>query len=508
MVGRGAQQPETGNSLAMAHDSVGACRRGWPSTWGPLLLLFLLALGLRIMLLGSKSFWLDEACSLQVAQAGQGALWAGLSAKNNPPLFFWLLAHWARLGDSEFILRLPDAIIGSLAVVLVYVLGRDLIDRSVALSAAGLVAVSPLLEWYSQELRGYALLCLLGLVVTVCFTRLVLRLAAVWWLGSVASQVAALYVHYAAILLLPIQVVILCVLLASRRARRSAMPLWLAGWAVSVLAFWPWLCTPSFAAFSASVLSGKNYVARLVSHRLHIAPELTRLGMAHLVAGLVIGASGIFLLCRFLRWGVGTGRLRSLRESGRAQAVAIPLFLLLLVASVVPRGYTLKRQFVLLWPLGMLAFAWFWPWQRRRPRRLMAMLVCSLIATLVNVVLVPKTQWREVAEHILAFRQADDLVLLEGELNVIPFDYYAKGGIDRTGLPFGVDASRLYAAVSEYDRIWFVLYRSVADPQQRTQAWLDSHAALIEILDFYGIQVRLYQGLTGVHTVPALASLR
>jgi 4-amino-4-deoxy-L-arabinose transferase-like glycosyltransferase len=477
-------------------------------SWRFLLLFLVLALGLRLMLLGSKSLWLDEADSLRIAQAGQGALWAGLSDTNSPPLFYWLLAGWARPGQSEFVLRFPGAVAGSLAVVLVYVLGKDLVDRPVALSAAGLVAVSPLLVWYSQELRAYTFLSLAGLAVLVCFTKLVLQPKVVWWLGLVAGQVAALYLHYAAILLLPIQIVILYLLRETHRAHRSAVLPWLTGWALSALAFWPWLRTPSFATFPNSAVSGNKYLARLLSERLHVAPELTTLGMPHLIAGLIAGAAALFLLCWLLRRALRAGYLRALRQRERVQAAVIALFLLLLVASVVPRGYILKRQLVLLWPLGLLAFAWFWPWHPRFQRYVLAILACSLIASLVNVVLIPKTQWRQAAQHILEFKQPNDLVLLEPEFNTVPFDYYAQGGIDRAGLPFGVDSSQLDTVVSKYDRIWLVLYRSDADPQQRTQTWLDSHTALVETIDFYGLQVRLYQRSTGAGAARALAALR
>jgi hypothetical protein len=38
---------------------------------------FLAALGLRLLLLGSKSLWLDEVLSLRAALAGQAAVWSG-----------------------------------------------------------------------------------------------------------------------------------------------------------------------------------------------------------------------------------------------------------------------------------------------------------------------------------------------------------------------------------------------------------------------------------------------
>ena len=90
---------------------------------------FLAALGIRLLLLGSKSLWLDEALSLRIALAGQAAFWSGKVEIGHPPLSFWLLEQWAQLGRSEFVLRLPSAILGSLSVLLIYVLAKDVADR-------------------------------------------------------------------------------------------------------------------------------------------------------------------------------------------------------------------------------------------------------------------------------------------------------------------------------------------------------------------------------------------
>ena len=59
-----------------------------------LLLFVLLALDVRLLGLGSKSLWLDEANSIRVAKLGQAELWAGHSEEYHPPLFYGLLEYW------------------------------------------------------------------------------------------------------------------------------------------------------------------------------------------------------------------------------------------------------------------------------------------------------------------------------------------------------------------------------------------------------------------------------
>ena len=49
---------------------------------------------LRLLLLGSKSFWLDESWSLMAAQGGLGDIWSGVADKMNPPGYYLLLMPW------------------------------------------------------------------------------------------------------------------------------------------------------------------------------------------------------------------------------------------------------------------------------------------------------------------------------------------------------------------------------------------------------------------------------
>ena len=83
--------------------------------WLGLLTVVILGLSIRLLFLGSKSVWLDEANGLGVALLGQQALWAGQTEFYHPPLFYWLLEWWSQFGRSEFNLRL-------LSVILVYLI--------------------------------------------------------------------------------------------------------------------------------------------------------------------------------------------------------------------------------------------------------------------------------------------------------------------------------------------------------------------------------------------------
>ena len=72
----------------------------------------------------------------------------------NPPLYFILAWVWQKVfGNSEIALRSLSALLGTATMPVVYAAARELASRRAGLLAAALAATSPLLIWYSQEVR-------------------------------------------------------------------------------------------------------------------------------------------------------------------------------------------------------------------------------------------------------------------------------------------------------------------------------------------------------------------
>src|SRR5262245_37236995 len=104
---------------------------------------------LRFSGLARQSLWVDEVLSMRVA--GRILSLDGASELFNihGPLYFYLLAPVLAVNVSEFAARLPSAILGVGLVVMIYLLGRDLMDRRAGLAAAAVAAFSPFAIWYS-----------------------------------------------------------------------------------------------------------------------------------------------------------------------------------------------------------------------------------------------------------------------------------------------------------------------------------------------------------------------
>ncbi len=125
----------------------------------PLSWIFLLGLVLRFTHLTYHSLWFDEAMSTFWAAQPASEIWRvgmALVEDKHPPLYYLLLHGWTGLfGGSDFSVRSPGAIIGALAVLPAYGIGRRLGGLRSGGLAALLVAVNPFLVWYSQEARMF-----------------------------------------------------------------------------------------------------------------------------------------------------------------------------------------------------------------------------------------------------------------------------------------------------------------------------------------------------------------
>jgi Dolichyl-phosphate-mannose-protein mannosyltransferase len=90
--------------------------------------------------------------------------------ETNPPFYYLLMKLVMQIGETEFFLRLPSVVAGTMAIPLVYVLGRLGGASKSGVIGAGLLSLSAIAITYSRQARTYALLqdvCLLAAIGTV-----------------------------------------------------------------------------------------------------------------------------------------------------------------------------------------------------------------------------------------------------------------------------------------------------------------------------------------------------
>jgi mannosyltransferase len=178
-----------------------------------------LGIAVRFASLGVQSYHHDEVITaLRVLPGSFGEMLHSVKvSESNPPLYYLLAWGWAKaFGTGEIGLRSLSALFGAATVPVGYLIGRQLASRRAGLLLAALIAVNPMLIWYSQEARSYALLVFFGAVSILFFARALDsgrgRDLAFWALASGL----ALCSHYFAVFAVAIEALWLLVALRAR----------------------------------------------------------------------------------------------------------------------------------------------------------------------------------------------------------------------------------------------------------------------------------------------------
>jgi mannosyltransferase len=139
---------------------------------GFLVIFLLLGFFVRLLYI-NQSLWMDEAISGFAAKnfSYLGIINDFIRSDTHPPLYYLLLKFWTSIfGYSEISLRMPSVLFGTFTIFLVYRIG-EIWGKQVARYAAILTAFSPLLVYYSQEARMYALSTFLVAFIVYSFLK-------------------------------------------------------------------------------------------------------------------------------------------------------------------------------------------------------------------------------------------------------------------------------------------------------------------------------------------------
>jgi mannosyltransferase len=177
---------------------------------------------LRFWGLGAQSFWYDEWLTTEATSGGLSDVFRHAANREGiPPTYFLVMWGWDRaFGDGVIALRTFSALVGIATVPVAYAIARELGQRrTIARVAALLVAVNPMLVWYSQEARPYSLLAFVGALSFLAFARARRRGLRDDFLVWGIVSAGAVAVHYFAVFLVVAEAVAL-LFVRRRQARR------------------------------------------------------------------------------------------------------------------------------------------------------------------------------------------------------------------------------------------------------------------------------------------------
>ncbi len=298
------------------------------------------------------NIWMDEAFTLSTTGAGVAAAWTrAIGFEAQPPLYFVIEAAWRLLDESSpAFARVPSVVFAALAVAVIVDAAHRIAPRFPPALAALLTAGNPLFIWAASEMRVYALVLLIGAVLTALFFEAFLapaprRRAKVWY---AVVALAGLYTQYYVGFVLAAHFLTLLMLRRDRlRSFAASMLPVAAGFAPFVgIAFGHVAQSGAFVSRSTP-LGAIHEVANVVFEI--VLPHDVNWGGAAKLGGFVAAAG---LAAGIAAWG------RPRVEDGAERAVvlqwliAVAVFMLLFSVSGVP--VALLRHLVVLAPATLI----------------------------------------------------------------------------------------------------------------------------------------------------------
>ncbi len=351
-----------------------------------------LGVAVRFASLGVQSYHHDEVITaLRVLPGSFGEMLHTVKvSESNPPLYYVLGWAWAKeFGTGEVGLRSLSALFGAATVPIGYLIGRQLASRRAGLILAALIAVNPMLIWYSQEARSYALLVFFGALALFFFLRALdtgrgRDLA--WW--ALASALA-LCSHYFAVFAVAIEA--LWLITALRARWRVVLPAVAAAGAAG-LALLPLAnsqTNPTHIGWIENSPLAERFwetaVSFLVGETGHVIAEAPRERYA-LVPIILVGLSLALLALR--------GERRERRGAVLGLALGLGIAALTAIAALVGKDYVVERNLLpALVPLLAVVAIGFAVGSARRLGVFFAVALCAYwIAFDVHVTQTPNLQ--------------------------------------------------------------------------------------------------------------------
>jgi uncharacterized membrane protein len=507
----------------------------------PILAVVVLALALRLVNLGGRPLWYDEAFAVLYAEKPFATMLYGTitqvegAAADVHPLFFYSTLHvWMlAFGQSPIAVRALSMLLGTATVLMAYLLARRLFGWWVGLATAAIVAVAPFHVYYSQEARMYALLGFAALTMTYFFLRA--WTGGGWgnWLGFGLFGALTLYAHnLGAMFLGGLDLWVLWVWFRPGGVRwRNLCPHLLSHLLIIGL-FAPWLAVvPSqFGKIQQAYWVEQPGIVQLIQtiYIFHFAYD--NQSLPDWLQPLALFFSLLVLAI------IAFELVRQHRTSSRARQVASSShigysFLLLLtfapvsltfLASQIQPVYIVRALLpsALMYYVLVARVLITGPVPKPVKWGLLVPSALIVVASLVNhysYVQFPRPPFDEVAAYLRAHYQPADVIVHSNKLTFLPTHYYDRSlpqafvadepgsRADTLAYPtqqaLGLFAtSDIATAALGHERVWFVVfhreieeYRAAGYPDHPQRAWLEQHYTLVSVSSFSDLDVYEYR---------------
>lgn len=411
-------------------------------TWkilGYLAVLMLFVLGISYFFLSKQSLRLDESQSLWQSSHTIFGVFNTISHDVHVPLYGQLLHFWLFLfGTSVTAARAMSLIFFLASIPAIYFLAKTAYGRSIGLFAALLLATSPFLNWYGNEIRMYSLLTLVTILNQFFFLKIFLskdreESTSLWWWGYALTALVGIYTHYFFWLVLLAETIFFFLHYKEFPKKTLAKLSAVAVLLVAAIAPWLWY------------VKTQNGVTNSI-------PSLTKPGTVDLFnafSQFLFGFQDDHINTVILSlWPITVilGFLSLRKKNGltpTARFFLLSALLPIIVAFVVSIFYKpifSARYLILATPALYIFLSWFLSsLAGKLAMSLKIILIVIMLATLyqqaASAYTPAKENYQQASTYIASHASPSDIVVLSAPFTIYPFEYYYKGNTSITTIP-------------------------------------------------------------------------
>jgi len=508
-------------------------------------LIMVIALFFRLCALMKYGIQYDEVTSFAFPD-----MFYSMNVYAPQPVFLYNFVMNCLLGvtGNEFLLRFPSVFWGIAALVPAYLFACRLTDRKTACIAVFLLAISPFLVCFSQEIRMYSFLFFLGCLSLLFFVIAIQGGSIRAWIGNIVCNVLGAYLNFSAVLIIPAQIAYLFLFRKKLKIHRSRI-----GWVLAsqFTAFIPWLYI--FFRQFVFMLQQTHADKRVYSY-------IDTIGILNFFFTVKNFCSGFYssdIVRDIMLVIMACLVLVTVRNMYRKHKRATLFFLLMsfslpmiimIIFSQFRAIYCDKYMIVSLLPFSVLTAYGI---SRQKTKMLVIILSCIAVLSVMSlqryysnricrsyrerVGVVARKEMFKVAGVLKKQYEKADAVIHTSGASTLPVAYYFDSSVQRREFVKGNDfhlflkevyqslgmenhlifhnlASSMFYFYEEPDdsltqalakrlsgfkRVWLVYsYWERPEPFEKVKKWFDSNCVLLESHPFEGVQVFLYK--TGI----------
>lgn len=484
-----------------------------------LALILLLGTFLRFYNLGAESFWLDESATAltlkkynakeifqNTYRLGQILPEYYISNLDLPP-YYIMLKYWTGLfGLNEASLRAFSALFGTLSILIIYLLAKEMFSRKTALISSLIFSLNVVMVEYSQEARLYSFLTFIVLLSAYFLLKSLKTNQNKHIAGLIISNAVGIYTHYPFIFFVIFEIVF-----------------------ISCIFIWDYLK-------QRKLTIKKSYFAMFFIAALYL-PLLPRILKPKLVAAHFIGSFSpeifVKLFLQFNTWLYPSQMLRD--KINNMQFGLLNLFEWALIMSVIGISIILfifflknfikiknlddKKIFLLLWLVvpSLVAFIALYRsfvtfgsikliifvvpaylmlasagMSKIKNRTLSFFLVLFVVLSIFPLYSyysnLDKPQYKE-AVDFLEINSNNEIIIMNLPSVAVPFSFYSEKLTKVYGISDSEEAGEI---VSNSDSVWLVLSTKHADKDGKIKGYFEKNYKLIETKLFYDVSVYHY----------------